>query len=185
MVRYNWIGAFAVSCLVLLGGMAMGHAFAMWIDTLPMGPVAQAIPVEESGRSDDRCGWELFAFILRNNLAVYVLLLFGLVSAGSVTFVILLGNGIALGQVIGFAKLVGMSNGTLVDLLVPHGVLELGTLCVAGSVGLQGFRLVLGLSTWERGTLKSLRLGLVLGFGVCALTVAAVVEAFITAELAA
>ena len=184
MVGYNWMVAFAVSCLVLLSGMAMGHAFVKWIDTLPLSPLPEAVPVEVTGRTDDRAGWQLFAFILRNNFAVYVLLLFGLVSAGSVTFVILLGNGIAIGQVIGFARLAGMSNDTLIDLLLPHGVLELGTLCVAGAVGLQGFRFVLDLSNLGSGTLKSLRLGLVLGFGLCALTVAAVVEAFVTAELA-
>ncbi len=184
MVRYNWIVAFAVSCLVLLSGMAMGHAFAAWIAALPVSPLPEAVPVEATGRADDRAGWQLFAFILRNNLAVYVLLLFGLVSAGSVSFVVLLGNGIAIGQVIGFARSAGMSNDTLVDLLLPHGVLELGTLCIAGAVGLQGFRLLLDLSNLGSGTLKSLRLGLVLGFGLCALTVAAVVEAFVTAELA-
>lgn len=184
MDRHNWLATFAMACLVLSAGMAMGHAFAMWMDTLPVGRLTQVDLVATTAPADDRSGWSLFAFILRNNLAVYLLLLFGLVSAGAVTFVILLGNGIALGQVIGLARLSGMSNGTLVELLLPHAVLELGALCVAGAVGFQGFRLVLGLSTVEGLSLRSLRLGLVLGFGVCALTTAAGVEAFVTAEFA-
>lgn len=184
MDQHNWLASFAMACLVLSAGMAMGHEFAMWIHTLPVGQFTAVDLVQTATPTDDRSGWGLFAFILRNNLAVYVLLLFGLVSAGAVAFVILLGNGIALGQVIGFARLSGMPNGTLVELLLPHAVLELGSLCIAGAVGFQGLRLVRGLSTIDGVALRSLRLGLVMGFGVCTLTVAALIEAFITAEFA-
>ena len=184
MDRHNWLASFAMACLVLAAGVALGHAVAEWMDTLPVGRLTEVAPIESTARADNRSGWGLFAFILRNNLTVYLLLLLGLVSAGAITFVVLLGNGIALGQIIGFARLSGMSNGTLVELLLPHAVLELGALCIAGAVGLQGFRLVLSLSTVGRISLRSLRLGLVLGFGVCALTAAAVVEAFVTAEFA-
>ena len=103
----------------------------------------------------------LLAFIFRRNLTVYVWLLAGLLSAGAVTFVVLLVNGIMLGNTIGLAYDAGVAPATLIDLLLPHGMLEVGTFCIAGAVGFQGFRIVFD---WERngwGAVRSLRLGLV------------------------
>ena len=184
MNKIGWTVSFACAWLVLLLGAVMGHAFAEWIHGLPAVPLPELGGFEAARQTDDRMGWDLFVFILRRNMSVYVLLLFGLVSAGLVTFVVLLGNGIAIGQLIGFARLSGMSGGTVVDLLAPHGVLELGALCIAGAVGFQGVRLATDLSRLNREWFVGLRPGLVLGFGLCALTLAAVVEAFVTAELA-
>ena len=128
---------------------------------------------------------DLFLLILGRNLAVYVWLLTGLVSAGATTFAVLLYNGVGLGQAIGFAAWLGLPAGAIADLLLPHGMLELGAFCIGGAVGFQGFRLALGAHrpSWE--SVKALRLGLVLAFGVCALALAAAVEASVTAELAA
>ena len=79
----------------------------------------------------------------------------------------------------------GLPAGALADLLLTHGVLEIGALCIAGAVGFQGLWLALH---WSRGgwsAVRALRLGWVLAFGLAALTVAAGVEAFVTTGLSA
>lgn len=117
-------------------------------------------------------------------MTVFLMLLLGVVSAGLVTIAVLLGNGLAVGQLIGFARASGMSHVDVAHLLLPHGVLELGALCVAGAVGLRGIRLAFGISSVDRRSFKSLHLGAVLIFGLGALTAAAGIEAFVTAEIA-
>ena len=109
-------------------------------------------------------------------------MLAGLLSAGAITFLVLLFNGIFLGQTVGFAVWHGISPSTIGDLLLPHGVLEMGTFCIAGAVGFQGPRL---LREWSRhgwAIVKALRLGVVLAFGVAALAVAAGVETVVVAD---
>ena len=178
----NWGGCFFGAVLVLLVGMAAGLAVAEWINAMPAGstqPVAADKP-----RAAEPTDWQLFGFILRRNLTVFVMLLLGVVSAGLVTVVVLLGNGLAIGQLIGFAGASGMSRVDVAHLLLPHGVLEMGALCVAGAVGLQGFRLAIKTSTLDRRSFRSLRLGVVLVFGLGALATAAGVEAFVTVEIA-
>ena len=126
----------------------------------------------------------LLAFIFGRNLSVYVWILAGLLSAGAVTFVVLLANGIMLGHTIGLAHAAGLSPATLINLLLPHGVLEVGTFCIAGAVGFQGLRIAVdwGRSGWSG--VRSLRLGLVLAYGALALAVAAALETFVTGALA-
>ena len=179
----KWIGGFGCSVGVLLVGMLAGIAIADWISSMP----AQAMPrnlTDVRAETVDKSGWELFWFILRRNMTVFVILLLGVVSAGAVTVVVLLANGIALGQLIGLAKGAGMSNAAVASLIVPHGVLELGALCVAGAVGLQGVRLAFEIRSLGWGSLRSLRVGTVMAFGLGALAAAAAVEAFVTAEIA-
>ena len=126
----------------------------------------------------------LMAFIFRRNLSVYLWLLTGLLSGGSVTFVVLLANGVLLGQAIGLARRAGASPSLITDLLLPHGVLEVGAFCIAGAVGFQGFRLA---CAWERTgwpAVRACRLGLVLAYGAAGLAVAAVIEVLVTGALA-
>ena len=180
--RDPWLGCFACAVLLVGVGLAVGIAVADWINAMPSQTVpASAIDPPAGHEFSD---WELFAFILRRNMTVYVMLLLGVVSAGLVTIVILLGNGIAVGQLIGFARASGVSELEVANLLLPHGVLELGALCVAGAAGLRGVSLAFGISRLDRRSLKSLRLGTVLAFGLGALTAAAAIEAFVTAEIA-
>ena len=180
--RDGWLGCFGGAMLLLLVGVVAGTAVADWINAMP----AETMPSFKSDRriGSDRSGWELFAFILRRNLTVYVMLLLGVVSAGLVTVVVLVGNGMAVGQLIGFARVAGMPSVDVANLLLPHGVLELGTLCIAGAFGLRGIPLAFRISVLNRQLLKSLRLATVLVFGLGALTAAAGIEAFVTAEIA-
>ena len=178
----NWGACFFCAVAVLLVGLGAGVAIAEWINAMP---AESTPPVGAHGPlGAEPTGWELFAFILRRNMTVFLMLLLGVVSAGLVTIVVLLGNGLAVGQLIGFARFSGMSLGDVAYLLLPHGVLELGALCVAGAVGLKGIRVALGIRAIERISFRSLRLGTVLIFGLGALAAAAGVEAFVTVEIA-
>ena len=178
----NWNRCFFGAVFVLLVGLVAGLAIAEWINAMPAGPTSPVAANRSPGA--EPAGWELFAFILRRNMTVFLMLLLGLVSAGLVTVVILLGNGLAVGQLIGFARASGISHVDVAYLLLPHGVLELGALCVAGAVGLRGIGLAFRISSIDRRHFKSLRLGAVLVFGLGALTTAAGVEAFVTVEIA-
>ena len=178
----GWVGCFFGAVALLVVGLAAGIAIAEWINAMP---AEATLPVGTEGpHRGEPAGWELFAFILRRNMTVFLMLLLGIVSAGLVTAVVLFGNGIAVGQLIGFARVSGMPLVDVAYLLLPHGVLELGALCVAGAVGLKGIRLAFGIWATERPSFGSLRLGTVLVFGLGALAAAAGIEAFVTAGIA-
>ncbi|MDE0040094.1 MAG: stage II sporulation protein M [Gammaproteobacteria bacterium] len=182
LAKDNWVGSFLGAVFVLVVGLVAGIAIAEWINAMP----AESTPPVVAHRSPgaEPASWELFAFILRRNMTVFLILLLGVLSAGLVTIVVLLGNGLAVGQLIGFARTSGMSHVDVAYLLLPHGVLELGALCVAGAVGLRGIGLAFGVSAVDRRAFESLRLGTVLVFGLVALATAAFVEAFVTVEIA-
>ncbi len=195
MEPIRWGRAFALSWLVWLVGMAIGYGVAEWANRLgeadvpkdeaQLGDDSPETDGAEPPRADEsRSVTDLFLFIFTRNVIVYVWLLAGLVSAGVITFMVLLANGILLGQAISVASWSGLSSAVIAELLVPHGVLELGTLCVAGAVGFQGFRVSLDWSRFNRELLKTTRLGAVLVFGVVALATAAGIEASVTGSLA-
>ena len=130
-------------------------------------------------RANQKSKSELFVFILGRNSAVYLWLLAGLLSVGAVTFMVLAYNGVQLGLSIGMALQAGMPGRLLAELLLPHGVLEVGAFFIAGAVGFQGLRLgCLSRHGWQ--FVKALRLGSVLVFGAGALTCAAAIEAYVT-----
>lgn len=202
-----WTRGFALSTLVWALGIACGYALVDWANGTAaamddalfeaalhgamqrdagQGESGVAAPANEGESVEaDKSGWELFAYILTRNVSVYVWLLAGLLSAGAITFFVLLMNGVMLGQIIAAALWAGVPAWTLCGLLLPHGVLELGAFCIAGAAGFQGFRLAFGRLKADREGIRALRLGLIAVFGVCALTLAAGVEAFVTAELSA
>lgn len=189
----RWARAFLLAAVVWTAGMAGGYGVFQAakdlpsdVPVLPMSederdadagvmPAPEAAPVSDAG---------LLAFIFRRNLTVYLWLLAGLLSAGAVTFVVLLANGIMLGNTIGLAHAAGMTPAMLSNLLLPHGVLEVGAFCIAGAVGFQGFGIA---ADWGRNgwrAIRSLHLGLVLAYGTLALAVAAALETFVTGALA-
>ena len=196
--HYRWALAFALAATVWAAGTGAGVLVAErageWTLEHADGALDAAAleEVKPSRESDSDSGaapaqpskGAVFLFILGRNTAVYLWLLTGLLSAGAVTFVVLLYNGIQLGLTIGFAQQAGMPAGVMTDLLLTHGVLELGAFFVAGAVGFQGFRLATGWSRLGRASFSALRLGTVLLFGLCALTGAAAIETFVTPQLA-
>ena len=200
MKHYRWALAFALAATVWAAGTGAGVLVAErageWTlehadGALDAAALEEVEPDRDSDRNSDRGAapaqpskGAVFLFILGRNTAVYLWLLTGLLSAGAVTFVVLLYNGIQLGLTIGFAQQAGMPAGVMTDLLLTHGVLELGAFFVAGAVGFQGFRLATGWSRMGRASFSALRLGTVLLFGLCALTGAAAIETFVTPQLA-
>lgn len=198
--HYRWALAFALAATVWAAGTGAGVLVAErageWTlehadGALDAAALEEVEPDRDSDRNSDRGAapaqpskGAVFLFILGRNTAVYLWLLTGLLSAGAVTFVVLLYNGIQLGLTIGFAQQAGMPAGVMTDLLLTHGVLELGAFFVAGAVGFQGFRLATGWSRMGRASFSALRLGTVLLFGLCALTGAAAIETFVTPQLA-
>jgi uncharacterized membrane protein SpoIIM required for sporulation len=80
--------------------------------------------------------------VFTNNIRVSFLAFAGGISAGLVTAAVLLFNGALLGTVAGLAT--GAGNGRILyELVVPHGVLELSCIVVAGAAGLRlGWALV-------------------------------------------
>ena len=194
MERIAWTSAFALAALVWLGGMAIGFWVVDWASGLPAERVElpeellRNADVVEAANAENAIAEQsplrVFLFILGRNLSVYLWLLAGLLSAGAITFLVLLFNGVFLGQTVGFAVWHGISAGTMADLLLPHGILEVGTFCIAGAVGFQGPRLLREWSQHGWAAVKALRLGLVLAYGAAALAVAAGVEAVLVKDLA-
>lgn len=138
----------AVAALLLfLPGLATGA----WALNDPGGAGAllpatsEAVVRPRSGGSLDLSAGERAAFsagIFTNNIKVTLAavaggMVFGLLTAGVLIF-----NGVLLGVVVGLG--VGAGNGSvLVELIVPHGVLELSCIVVAGAAGLRmGWALV-------------------------------------------
>lgn len=86
--------------------------------------------------------------IFARNLAVYALLVAGIISGGLTTVFTLAFNGFLIGSMFGVASTVDIPIKAGVWLLAPHGVLELPLLFLAGAIGLQGPAAALA---WIRG----------------------------------
>lgn len=121
------------------GAWAIGHVKA------PATPPPAYQPTEHPALLDppsDHGEASLYFGILGRNLAVYLWLLCGVVSAGLSTVAVLAFNGVALGQTAAISIELGMSTETMLWLLLPHGIPELGAFLVAGAIGMQGPRLL-------------------------------------------
>ena len=191
MKDVRWALAFALAAAVWAAGTGAGVLFVERAGEWTLdhaGGAFHASALEEAERDRDPTPAQpsagaLFLFILGRNTAVYLWLLAGLLSAGAVTLVVLFYNGMQLGLTMGFAQQAGMPAGAMTDLLLTHGVLELGAFFVAGAVGFQGVRLA---AEWMRSrhvSFTALHLGTTLLFGLCALTGAAAIETFVTPRL--
>ena len=122
--------------------------------------------------------------IFGRNLAVYLWLLCGLVSCGLTTAALLAFNGVALGQIAGFALGAGMPIERLALLTLPHAIPELGAFLLAGAVGLRGPAV---LSAWFNGASGRAALAGVwrpAAWGVLVIAVAAAIEVFVTVPIA-
>ncbi|RQG94533.1 stage II sporulation protein M [Natrarchaeobius chitinivorans] len=125
-------------------------------------------------------------FFIVNNSQPFVLSIIGALSLGVLTAVIMLFNGIIVGNVV--AAIVGVTGFDYVIVgLAPHGIFELAALFIAAGVG---FRLlyrlaerVLGRRDTFLGKPYVLRTLAFVGFAWLLLVLAAFVEAYVTPEL--
>ncbi len=124
----------------------------------------------------------LFLEIAGRNATVFALLLTGLITAGVSAALVLALNGVALGLLVGSALSAGRDAYVLATLLVPHGLIEMAALGVAGAVGLRGWPVARrALHTGGPGLpreLATLRGPMLFGF--IALLLAAVIESTVT-----
>ena len=183
----KWTWAFLAAVAVWAVGMVGGFALVEATSDLPSEfPAAASVDdgsvVGRAAAPDTDAG--LIAFIFRRNLTVYAWLLTGLLSAGAVTVVVLLANGIVLGPTMALASQSGAPLDAIAGLLLPHGVLEVGAFCIAGAVGFQGLRLACAWGRTGWSAVRTCRLGLVVAYGVASLAVAAVVETLVTGAVA-
>lgn len=124
--------------------------------------------------------------ILLNNTRAAVVLVLGALSLGVVTALVLLFNGILVGYVAGLAA-AERGVGVVLLAILPHGVIELPAIFVAGAVAFRVVHVtalrvigrreaVLGMDGWRRA-------GILLGTAWLALVVAAIVEFYVTKPL--
>ncbi len=96
--------------------------------TEPRPPIAGQIPI------DERTAFATGIFV--NNIRVSLLAFAGGIAAGLGTALVVVFNGVLLGAVTGLA--VGSGNGAVfLELVAPHGVLELSCIVVAAAAGLR------------------------------------------------
>ena len=124
----------------------------------------------------------LFWHITKRNILVLGLLLSGLVTWGTATTATLLYNGFRLGWIVGISQSVGIPLLTVGLVLLPHGPLELAGFIVGGAVGLRGW--ALGRRAQRSGCFRidgdSASLVRGAAAGVCAVLLAAIIEATVT-----
>lgn len=143
-----------ISALLLIGPLALATGWALADPAAAAGVVPAAFQQGEgdvgrgSGRESADLGLSLddstafSAQIFTNNIRVTFLAFAGGISAGILTAISLLYNGMVIGVVTGLSIDAGETN-RFVQLIVPHGVLELSCIVVAGAAGLRmGWALV-------------------------------------------
>lgn len=172
--------AVAISCAAGVGGSWFAHLYG--------GDVKQDMPfsaqafLEDFEEKPDLA--RLSAGIFARNLAVYVLLLGGIISGGLTTAFTLAFNGFMLGQMFGFASVTGVPVSAALWLIAPHGVLELSLLLLAAAIGLQGPAAALVWTKGQRLSWQSRRVWRTALIGVPLLGVAAAIEGYLTIPIA-
>ena len=181
-----WTRGLAAATLIWGTGAVAGVAVA----AQPMSTlVAAEAPGDHfervaEGRRRDEPSPRLCVGIFGRNLAVYLWLLCGLISCGLTTVALLGFNGVALGQIAGFALGAGMPLEHFALLTLPHLIPELGAFLLAGAIGLRGPAL---LSAWFRGAGGAAPLAGILrpaAGGIVVIGLAAVIEVYVTVAIA-
>lgn len=150
----------------------------------PTDPGASTLMLDTRPFLDGRDEWK---FIISNNLLVSIKILFGLLSFGLVSFVILGWTG----TIVAWSTLSALDSGAsfyaIAALILPHGVIELAGFTFFGAVGCEGLVLFyqkLKYDSWlidtNRLTLNLRRL--VTGF--LLISAASIIETFITGQIA-
>lgn len=186
MQRKPWTLGLVAATLIWATGAVAGVSVAARTEAALVAADAPGEGLERVVRAGEQeaAPARLCIGILGRNLAVYLWLLLGLVSGGLTTVALLAFNGVALGQVAGFALGAGMPAGDLALLTLPHAIPELGAFLLAGAVGLRGPTL---LSACFRGAFSRTLLAGVsrpVAGGAVVIAAAALIEVFVTVPIA-
>lgn len=181
-----WVRAFSLSVAIWAAGTVAGFALGSASTTVSTPEGRQTLSATQSlDRMDARQDkGRLCLGILARNVSVYLWLLAGVACAGLSTIVVLAFNGFLMGQLIGFGQAIGASLHVAAWLFLPHGVLEVGALLLAGAIGLQGPGLLMAWIHGRPAPYRAMGLGAVALAGIGALAAAAVIEAYLTVPLA-
>ncbi len=187
MMRFSaWLQAISLSAAIWAAGTVAGFALGSASTTLsaPHGP--QTLSTSQSlDRMDARQDkGRLSLGLLGRNVAVYVWLLAGVVCAGMSTIVVLAFNGLLMGQMISVGQAIGAPLPVAAWLFLPHGVLEVGALLLAGAIGLQGPGLLMAWIHGRPAPYRTAGLGAAAVAGIAALGFAAAIEAYLTVPIA-
>lgn len=179
----------AVAALLLFAPMGVG---AVWAGDDPAAAVG-VVPAAFQGRGERQgAGTDLglstaestamSAQIFVNNIRVTLMAFAGGISAGLLTAASLIFNGLLVGVLGGLSARAGRTS-AFVELVVPHGVLELSCIVVAGAAGLRmGWSLIdPGRRPRSRALAEEARAAAELALGTAPwLVLAGVVEGFVT-----
>jgi len=108
-------------------------------DIMPAGMVSDFSPYEAHDFGDGSVQWEyslMAAFITTNNIMVTFNAIVGGLLAGFGTILILVYNGLIVGALFGFFQRTGADMIVAYSLVLPHGVIELMAIFLAGGCGL-------------------------------------------------
>ena len=132
-------------------------------------------------------GGDEWRFILSNNLLVSVKILFGLLSFGMVSVVILGWTG----TIVAWSTLSALDSGAsiyaIAALILPHGVIELAGFVFFGAVGCEGLILFCQKLMYDSWLIDSNRLALNLRrlvTGFLLISAASIIETFVTGQIA-
>ena len=147
-IRRSWRHVAVATALVFVP--AFGTIYAIVRDPslaermLPAGMISRAEEGQRRGNTgadylpggEERKGSALSAFLMTNNIRVSILAFAGGITAGILTVVALVYNGVAaLGAGVGLYITKGIS-GQILGFVAAHGVLELTAICISGAAGL-------------------------------------------------
>ena len=180
----------AVAALLLVGPGALGLVWGLADPGGAAGLVPSALRSVTEPRQSTDLGLDpdtsaaFAAAIFTNNIRVTLLAFAGGITLGLLTGAVLAYNGALLGAVLGLA--VGSGNGQpFVELVAPHGILELSCIVVSGAAGLRmGWAVVdPGLRRRATALQQEARAAVELALGTAPwLVLAGLVEGFVTPE---
>ncbi len=181
-----WLRAFSLSAAIWAAGTAAGLGLGSAFTPVPVSEGRQTLSATQSldGMDARQDKGRLCLGILGRNVSVYLWLLVGVLCAGMSTIVVLAFNGFLMGQLIGLGQAMGAPLHVAAWLFLPHGVLEVGALLLAGAIGLQGPGLLMAWIHGRPTPYRAMGLGAVAMAGIGALAGASAIEAYLTVPLA-
>ncbi|WP_232462872.1 stage II sporulation protein M [Thermococcus sp. P6] len=176
----NLLAVFLVTSLI-------GYLFALKNPELTAGVVNEiAREIVRKIGPVSNYGFEMFLKIFLNNSRVALLMFISGLFFGLGPWFIMATNGFAVGLVVGFSHYSkGLSLVRLLLALLPHGIIEIPAIALAGVSGILWYREAVKGGTAEkrfiRGTERAIKL---LGLSILLLLVAAAVETYVTPRVA-